>query len=411
MTDRTDCQGGCQDGEPYSGIIASVGVSAAPESHLNSKPHAIGACWSGAKNLISGIFRRTSRPSRFLNPSASSIRPSLTLLPPLKDSRKKTLVLDLDETLVHSSFDPVPNPDFVIPLEIDGIVYNAYVLMRPGLDEFLEAVGHKYEIVVFTASLSKYADPLLDRLDRHRVISKRLFREACVVNGTAYVKDLAVLGRDLRRTLIVDNAPHSFAFHPYNAICIDSWYDDPADRQLYELARFLDALNEVDDVSAILDETAALNGAQNGFVLPVIPPTAVSSKLSRQSVKRESSAPVSIPRKLSGRHSSISTSSQGITHALPSNSPIASIPKPVSSLPHASQSFGPMPSSSMISHARASAPQPHSLSSRGLVSDRVRSYTQFHRDSKRSASKALAVHRVSRKVKIPPSYSSPLSSA
>ena len=68
-----------------------------------------------------------------------------------------TLVLDLDETLVHSSFRPIPNPDFVIPVEIEGKVVDVYVLKRPHMDHFMAEVGGRFEVVVFTASLSKYA--------------------------------------------------------------------------------------------------------------------------------------------------------------------------------------------------------------------------------------------------------------
>ena len=105
-------------------------------------------------------------------------------LPPLAlaDRRKPCLVLDLDETLVHSSFKPVPNPDFVIPVEIDGVVTDVYVLKRPWVDYFLEQCAARYEIVVFTASLSKYADPLLDLLDPRKTIKHRLFRESCYLH-------------------------------------------------------------------------------------------------------------------------------------------------------------------------------------------------------------------------------------
>lgn len=96
------------------------------------------------------------------------------------DRGKKTLVLDLDETLVHSSFMPVKNPDFVIPVVIDNNTHNVYVLKRPGVDEFLKTLGKFYEIVVFTASLAKYADPVLDALDPQRIVKHRLFRESCV---------------------------------------------------------------------------------------------------------------------------------------------------------------------------------------------------------------------------------------
>ena len=92
------------------------------------------------------------------------------------DKHKKCLVLDLDETLVHSSFKPVPNPDFIIPVEIEDKVVEVYVLKRPHMDRFMAEIGQHFEIVVFTASLSKYADPLLDLLDKDKVVRWRLFR-------------------------------------------------------------------------------------------------------------------------------------------------------------------------------------------------------------------------------------------
>lgn len=94
-----------------------------------------------------------------------------------QDEGRKTLILDLDETLVHSSFKPIMDPDFIIPVEIEGRIVDVYVLKRPLMDEFLAAVGNIYEVVVFTASLSKYADPLLDLLDPQGVIryAKLLF--------------------------------------------------------------------------------------------------------------------------------------------------------------------------------------------------------------------------------------------
>ncbi|PCI31043.1 hypothetical protein COB52_00470 [Candidatus Kaiserbacteria bacterium] len=72
---------------------------------------------------------------------------------PQKDIGKKTLVLDLDETLVHSSFQPVENPDYIVPVEIEGSVCNIYVVKRPGVDEFLKRLAPFYEMVIYTASL------------------------------------------------------------------------------------------------------------------------------------------------------------------------------------------------------------------------------------------------------------------
>jgi len=126
------------------------------------------------------------------------------------------------------------------------------------VDEFLRAVSQKFEVVIFTASLNKYADPLLDILDRDRVVSKRLFREACVQHYGNYVKDLTHLGRALESSIIIDNSPFSYMFQPENAIAISSWFDDRADRQLYELLPFLDSLVDVDDVRLALKRRAEM---------------------------------------------------------------------------------------------------------------------------------------------------------
>jgi len=166
-------------------------------------------------------------------------------------------VLDLDETLVHSSFKPVERYDFVIPVEIENIVYQVYVAKRPGVDEFLKRVGEIFEIVIFTASLSKYADPVLDKLDIHKVIDWRLFRESCTCVQGTYVKDMGRMGRDLKRILIIDNSPHSFAFNPESAIPCESWFDDYEDEELYELVPILEGLAD-EEVTDIMEELERL---------------------------------------------------------------------------------------------------------------------------------------------------------
>ncbi len=110
-----------------------------------------------------------------------------TLLPKQSPAMagRKLLVLDLDETLVHSSFKPVPNCDYTLEIDVDGTLYNVYVLKRPGVDEFLERVSQSYEVVVFTASLPQYANPLLDLLDPKGLIQDRLFRQVRDYSSTS----------------------------------------------------------------------------------------------------------------------------------------------------------------------------------------------------------------------------------
>lgn len=176
------------------------------------------------------------------------------LLPSVRhqDMHKKCMVIDLDETLVHSSFKPISNADFVVPVEIDGTVHQVYVLKRPYVDEFLQRMGELYECVLFTASLAKYADPVADLLDRWGVFRSRLFRESCVFHRGNYVKDLNKLGRDLQKVVIVDNSPASYIFHPDNAVPVASWFDDMTDSELLDLIPFFEKLSKVENVYTVL---------------------------------------------------------------------------------------------------------------------------------------------------------------
>ncbi|KAK7746088.1 hypothetical protein SLS62_009548 [Diatrype stigma] len=185
--------------------------------------------------------------------------PQKFLLPPIEPALKgrKCLVLDLDETLVHSSFKILHQADFTIPVEIEGNYHNVYVIKRPGVDQFMKRVGELYEVVVFTASVSKYGDPLLDQLDIHKVVHHRLFRESCYNHQGNYVKDLSQVGRDLKDTIIIDNSPTSYIFHPQHAVPISSWFSDAHDNELLDLIPVLEDLagSNVQDVSLVLDVT------------------------------------------------------------------------------------------------------------------------------------------------------------
>ena len=92
---------------------------------------------------------------------------------------RKTLILDIDETLVHSSFQETPDADIVLSIDIEGRKHNIFVQVRPMCREFLEEVSKYFEVAVFTASLSKYANPLMDIIDEDNVAPQRLFREHC----------------------------------------------------------------------------------------------------------------------------------------------------------------------------------------------------------------------------------------
>ena len=146
------------------------------------------------------------------------------MLPPKAvDDARPTLVLDLDETLVHSGFVD-SRSDITLRFEYDGAECAIGVRFRPHLFPFLKFVSDRFEVVVFTAAEKPYAERVLDRLDPYgRFFSHRLYRDSCVAVGGKLFKDLSALGRDLARTAILDDSPISYGFQLDNAVPITPW--------------------------------------------------------------------------------------------------------------------------------------------------------------------------------------------
>jgi CTD small phosphatase-like protein 2 len=179
------------------------------------------------------------------------------LLPPKTPVHvnKNTLVLDLDETLVHSDLEQTAGKaaDFSFPVHFNNQKHVVNVKKRPFLAEFMEFAARHFEVVVFTASQRVYAERLLDTLDPDAVLVKhRLYREACVLVDGNYMKDLSAIGRDLRNVVIVDNSPQAFGFQTENGVPIESWFDDPNDAQLLKLMPLLARLAASEDVRPVL---------------------------------------------------------------------------------------------------------------------------------------------------------------
>ncbi|GAQ90057.1 hypothetical protein KFL_005940020 [Klebsormidium nitens] len=198
------------------------------------------------------------------------------LLPPQAPEHKDkmTVVLDLDETLV-CAYNSAGLPSsihqhaaqngvrwFQLQCTANEMDENGKpkvnlvtVYERPGLAEFLRRASVIGELVLFTAGLEGYARPLVDKIDPEGMISARLYRPATVsTKYREHVKDLSALGRDLRKTVLVDNNPFSFILQPVNGIpCVPFTGEQPEDRQLLEvLLPLLESLSKQPDIRPVL---------------------------------------------------------------------------------------------------------------------------------------------------------------
>ncbi|KAI4612676.1 uncharacterized protein J4E87_010228 [Alternaria ethzedia] len=179
---------------------------------------------------------------------------------------QKTLIIDLDETLIHSivnggRFQTGHMVEVKLQASVgaDGQVIGPqvpllyYVHKRPYCDDFLKKVSKWYNLIIFTASVQEYADPVIDWLEVERkYFAGRYYRQHCTVRNGAYIKDLAQVEPDLSKVMILDNSPLSYVFHPDNAIPIEGWISDPTDHDLLHLIPLLEGLQYVTDVRALL---------------------------------------------------------------------------------------------------------------------------------------------------------------
>ncbi|KAF2353540.1 Dullard phosphatase domain eukaryotic, partial [Trinorchestia longiramus] len=133
--------------------------------------------------------------------------------------QRKVLVLDLDETLIHSHHDgvvrqmvkPGTPPDFVLKVTIERHPVRFFVHKRPHVDYFLQIVSQWYELVVFTASMEIYGAAVADKLDGGRgLLLRRYYRQHCTLDYGSYTKDLSAICPDLASVFILDNSPGAY---------------------------------------------------------------------------------------------------------------------------------------------------------------------------------------------------------
>lgn len=247
-------------------------------------------------------YIQTTKPPRPLIPRR---QPSYTALSqPLSELPQKTLIIDLDETLIHSmAKGGRMSTGHMVEVRLDSPVNAAggvigpqvpilyYVHKRPHCDEFLRKVRRNvylsklslrrtnaqiqiskwYNLIVFTASVQEYADPVIDWLELERkYFSARYYRQHCTYRSGAYIKDLSTVEPDLSKVMILDNSPLSYIFHEgssnqlrsgyyatklfciENAIPIEGWISDPTDNDLLNLIPLFEGMQYTTDVRSLL---------------------------------------------------------------------------------------------------------------------------------------------------------------
>ena len=157
-----------------------------------------------------------------------------------KDNYILTIVLDLDKTLIYCEDEEDENYEEEEDEEKEEEVKNE-IILRPGLYEFLDSLMKlKCELIIFTSSKKQKADEYINKIEKNKkYFNKILYRDYCTLIGAAYVKDISKLGRDLSKTIIIDNDLGCFYLQQENGILIKSFNGEKDDKNLFNLLNIL----------------------------------------------------------------------------------------------------------------------------------------------------------------------------
>ncbi|KAF2002060.1 hypothetical protein P154DRAFT_521218 [Amniculicola lignicola CBS 123094] len=189
--------------------------------------------WSPGAMYVRARARMSGQIGYYTEPSFPKLLPEVDPAPPL------TLVLSLEDLLVHSEW---------------SRQHGWRTAKRPGVDYFIRYLSQYYELVIFTSLRSMDADPVIRKLDPFRIVMWPLFREATRYEKGEYIKDLSYLNRDLSKVIVVDTDPSHVKLQPENAIILPKWKGEPGDKGLVALIPFLEylAMGTVPDVRTAL---------------------------------------------------------------------------------------------------------------------------------------------------------------
>lgn len=140
-----------------------------------------------------------------------------------------TLVLDLENTLVSSTWDRK---------------FGWRHAKRPGVDKFLLDMAQYYEIVLYSPSMDAIAEPVVNSLDKQGCIMHRIYRDGTYYHNGVHVKDLSRLNRNINRMIVIDDDLAEVQFNPENVVRVKP-YTDPTDRTDNTLARITPFLIEI----------------------------------------------------------------------------------------------------------------------------------------------------------------------
>jgi Dullard-like phosphatase family protein len=174
---------------------------------------------------------------------------------PIVTSTGRCVALDLDETLIYASDDPLCAFDYLVECVYNGRKGRFHVAIRPGADEFitrLKMLG--YDVFIYTAGTCEYARAVLNAWLPDWPRTRLLTRSSCAFIGGVYAKDLKRIKRSMADVVLVDNSQSSFLFQPENGILVTTWRGGSDGELIGRVLPLLERCASAADVRPVISE-------------------------------------------------------------------------------------------------------------------------------------------------------------
>mmetsp|Transcript_23135 Transcript_23135/g.64273 ORF Transcript_23135/g.64273 Transcript_23135/m.64273 type:complete len:357 (-) Transcript_23135:538-1608(-) len=192
---------------------------------LSSSDQPVTQAWCAMMDQYMKLRRKSEGwVKEYSDPPTDKLLPDI---PPNAIYPRFTVVLDLNETIVHSDW-------------TRGRGWR--VFKRPGVEDFISKLAPQVELVVFTDQMATYGEPILERIDPQRMIRFRLYRDSTQYHNGKHVRDLSKLNRNLNQVIYITADKESFQFHPDNAVKIEPWKLQESDTVLLDLIPFIELI-------------------------------------------------------------------------------------------------------------------------------------------------------------------------
>lgn len=268
-------------------LTVGAGTVALGAQYVND-PSSIQTPVQNLYNDIDAHVRYFTEPSREkLLPDPVPPHPSVPIL--------RTLVVDLENTLVHSSYSRATG---------------WRVAKRPGAEAFLAYMASFYEVVVFTSNVDTYADPILHKLDPHGYVLYRLYRAETHFRNGVHIKDISRLNRPIEKVIVIDHDEKCVSMQPENAIIVPKWTGDPSDTALLDLIPLLEGMVR-EDVPDVRDVLVDLKGKPISSAVSEYRALAAARADRARSTSMFGNVPVTPPRSQSAQSTEQNAQSSG----------------------------------------------------------------------------------------------------